>query len=396
MYKFHLLSLPHAKVNKDFCHCAFTQKIFNMSKMIGMMWYELVTYWTEWWQPPYWKFIETFSQEDFDRIYNKSHKDNLFDSTNQEWWKIYCDNTIEAIQKERSWKDILLISYWYAHKPIKDALGIATIEMGIWYPQSMQDCFRVFESYAWMYNHYGQDQVRAENINNQSARNQAICPSDYDIVIPNYFDLNDFVFNDKPEDYFAFVGRPSWDKWRSIAIDVCQRKWIKLKLAWQSKQVVDQHLEEMKKDGKDVSMIEHIGRVWVKERNELMKNALWLFVPTLYIEPFGWVQIEALLSWTPLITSDNGVFNETNRHWTTGYRCRHFSDYSKAVDNILDGKIYRIICREHGEQYGLDNIKNYYDSYFKKIINLQEWKWENQWYSKEVEWLNYNVREKFI
>lgn len=355
-------------------------------------WYNVILYGTEWWEVD----VETFSKEDFNRIYPKDHKWSLYDSTNPEWWRIYCENTSKAIQERRTGKDILLISYGYAHEPIKRATNLPAIEMWIGYPQSMQDCFRVFESYAWMYNHYWQDQVRAEWNNNQQARNQSICPSDYDTVIPNYFDLKDFVFNDKPSDYFAFVGRPSRDKWRGIAIDVCQRKWLKLKLAGQSKQVVDEHLDRMREEWKDVSMIEHIWWVWVKERSELMRNALWLFVPTLYIEPFGGVQIEALLSWTPLITSDNWVFNETNKHWITGYRCRHFSDYTTSVESILEWKIDRNICRKAWEQYSLENIRPYYDSYFQKIMNLQEGRWENQWYSEWVQWLNHNVRQTKI
>lgn len=368
MYTFHLLSLPHALVNKDYCSCAFTQKILNMYKMMKGAWYNVILYGTEWWEVD----VETFSKEDFNRIYPKDHKGSLYDSTNPEWRKIYCDNTIRAIEERKTWRDILLLSYWYAHKPIKDATKLPWIEMGIGYPSSMNDCHRVFESYAWMNNHYWQEKV--------------VHPNNYDTVIPNYFDISDFEFNENPKDYFLFVGRPSTDKGRWIAVDVAIRSWIKLKLAWQAGDVVNNHLNDLKSKWFDVSNIEHVWWINVEQRKELMKNAKALFVPTQYIEPFAGVQIEALLCGTPLITSDFGVFNETNKHWITGYRCRHFNDYMQAVQNI--NEINRQDCRNRWELYSLDNIWNYYDYYFKKVIDLLEW-WG--FYSEHVTGLKYNV-----
>lgn len=377
MYTFHLLTLPHAKVTKDYVHCAFTQKILNMAKMFGMMGkdWKLITYGTEWWQSEHGDFVVSFSQEDFDRIYPQDHKKNFFDSTNPEWWKLYCDNTIQEIEKRRTWKDMLLISYGYAHQPIKQALNMPAIEMWIGYPASMADCYRVFESYAWMYTHYGQE--------------RKILSWYYDAVIPNYFDATDFEYNDTPKDYFVFIGRSSRDKWWQIAIDACVQLWVKLKLAGQWWDTVNQYLETKKQEGKDVSRVEHIWRVGKESRNELVRNAIAQFVPTLYIEPFAGVQIEALLCWTPLITSDSWVFSETNHHSVTGWRCKHFQDYIEAIKRIWE--IKRTDCRRFWEKYTLENVMPYYRSYFEKITTVQEnlWQWER--YTDKIKGLDNNV-----
>lgn len=47
-----------------------------------------------------------------------------------------------------------------------------------------------------------------------------------------------------------------------------------------------------------------MGSVGVKERAELMAYADAVMVPTTYLEPFGGVVIEAMLSGTPAITTD--------------------------------------------------------------------------------------------
>jgi glycosyltransferase involved in cell wall biosynthesis len=50
--------------------------------------------------------------------------------------------------------------------------------------------------------------------------------------------------------------------------------------------------------------------VGYKERNRLMSNAAAVIVPTLYIEPFGGVAVEAMLAGAPVLAHDWGSFTE--------------------------------------------------------------------------------------
>ena len=55
---------------------------------------------------------------------------------------------------------------------------------------------------------------------------------------------------------------------------------------------------------------QHIGPVGFEARNDLMQNAAATIVPTLYIEPFGGVAVEAMLAGCPVVASDWGAFSE--------------------------------------------------------------------------------------
>jgi glycosyltransferase involved in cell wall biosynthesis len=225
------------------------------------------------------------------------------------------------------------------------------IEPGIGYADTFAN-FRVFESYALMHALSGKQSV--SNCN----------PDWYGVVIPNYFDLKDFEWSDEKDDYMLFIGRVYSGKGIHIAMQVCKYLGVKLKVAGQLS-------DEYKKEDFDKDGIEFVGYADNEMRKELMGKAMGVFVPSLYIEPFGGVQVESLLCGTPTITTDWGAFTENNVNGVTGYRCRTFRDFIEATRSVINGEIDYKTCREHGEKFSLENIAPKYERYFEDIMNVK-------------------------
>ena len=77
------------------------------------------------------------------------------------------------------------------------------------------------------------------------------------------------------------------------------------------------------------------------------------------------------------ITSDWGAFSENNIEGVTGYRCRTFEDYVRAVKNIQAGKIKSKDCRKHGEKFSLEEVAPMYEDFFRKVTDVSS---GNGWY----------------
>ena len=369
--RFHILGLPHTVSSKEFNACAYTQKVVKFGKMMTDRGHTVIHYGHEDSDLICTEHVSVLTNEDFNIAYGDHNwRKNFFKfDTNDHAYQTFYKNAIVEVGKRKQKNDFILPFWGSGVREICDAHehDMIVVEPGIGYAGGHWARWKIFESYAIMHAYYGLTGV-------------GTCNADwYNTVIPNYFDLNDFEYApDKKEDYFLFVGRVYEGKGINVAVQVAEKLGKKLIIAGQNPDNL-----------KFPSNVEFIGYADTETRKKLMSRALAAFTPSMYIEPFGGVQIELLLSGTPTITTDWGSFTENNIHGITGYRCRTFDQFVWAAKNI--DQINPENCRKWGENFSLEKVAPMYEEFFQNILNVYD---GNGWYERNYDRQNLDFLKK--
>lgn len=377
-YRFHVLAVPHTISIPEYSACAFTQKVVKLCKILKALGHTVIHYGHE------------DSRVDCDDHVTMTTRDDLRESYGDHDWRTqgfpsyshsdpvyraFFARTIAALQRRKRPNDFLLCTFGGNHKLIADAHSdMIVVESGIGYPSGGFAKFRVFESYAVMHAYHGVPAI-------ETARNDMW----YDVVIPNYFDISDFEFSGEKDDSFLFLGRVGSGKGVHLALQIVQAVGGKLIIAGKG----ELSGSEVTGGPPISSFTKQLGVVGPEQRKQLLSRAKALLTPSTFLEPFCGVQVEAMLSGTPVISSDWGAFAEYNLHGVTGFRCHTFEHFVWAARNIH--KIDPRACRSWAERnFSLERVGAMYDEYFTSVMNVFQGR---GWYQPnpgraELDWLN--------
>jgi glycosyltransferase involved in cell wall biosynthesis len=352
--RFHVVALPHTHTTVDFNVCAYTNKVRGFCKMMNDLGHKVFLYSGEQNDTPCFKHICCIDETSRANIVGKGHYTEINFDLSLPYWKLFNDNAIREIKSSAWTTDFICVIGGIGHKPIADAFpNMTTVEFGVGYGGSFS-LYRVWESQAWRHLCYG-----SKSNNNP----HGVDGFWYDTVIHGYLDPNDFEFSDTKEDYLLFVGRLIERKGFRIAIDIAERANKKLIIAGPGN------------PPPKLKNVEYVGIVNTKQRSELMSKAIALLVPTVYIEPFGNVCVEAMACGTPAITSDFGAFSETVINGVTGQRCHILREFVAATQQKYD---YTAIRKYTIDNFSHNVIGKKYETYFKRLETLRS----GGWYSK--------------
>ena len=373
----HILSVPHNPSHKDYSTCAFAQKARKLAYMLDHVGIEAYHYGNELSDVKCTEHVTVTTEADLDETYDDFITQSEFYNWNMDHYayKMFFLRAEHEIRKRFQPKDIICYVFGPGLTPLyttlQDLEGAIHCESGIgyYYPYAP---YRVHESPGLMHFNLGIAQAQYDKWDAMTEEQKQARPMNpnteihhsrmqwYDAVIPNSFDMEDFDYSEKHDDYFLCLGRIMPGKGIEIAMRVAHALGKKLIVAGQGD-------FEQSMGFKPWDNVELFGRADVEQRRELLANCIALFCLSTYPEPFGGVHVEANLSGKPVISTDIGAYCHTVKHGLTGYRCRLnvFEQALWAARNVE--KIDPATCRKWGQRFRNERVALSYQEYFSSV-----------------------------
>jgi glycosyltransferase involved in cell wall biosynthesis len=178
-------------------------------------------------------------------------------------------------------------------------------------------------------------------------------------VIYHGIDAEQFPFCATPGDYLCYLGRFTPGKGPLAAVAAARALGLRLLLAGPA----DAYYRSQVAPLVDGHLVQYVGCVTGRERSRLLGGARALLYPIQEPEPFGLVQVEAMMCGTPVVAARRGAVPEVIDEGVTGYSTACPDEFPRLIERAFALDRHRVraraeqrfsarrMAREHVELY---------------------------------------------
>jgi glycosyltransferase involved in cell wall biosynthesis len=375
----HLLAVPHTITSPDFCSsCAFAGKVVRFAPMIHHQpGFRVVHYGVEtsnsgadeevqvlsldeWNVLRVQSMIESdpkLTSDDAKKLLDddKSFVGNLANVGNS-LYKVF-NARLRMLLTDRLTADgfhIVCLPFGLGHHQAIDNTNWVCVESGIGYPTSFLN-YRIFESEEWLHANQG----KSDGLN-------------YWFVCPNYYDIRDWDFCEKPTklNEVHFLGRIIDSKGINEIV-ACAERMPDITFVICGQGDPTPYLRPN---------VIYRPPMQGRERSEFLGNCACVFTPTKFVEPFCGVSAEAQLCGSPVISKAYGAFNTNVEQFVTGVKAHTLQDAVEGIRAAQRGAFDRRYIRERAVRlWGYEAVAKQYAYAFRTIADVHNGR--NGWYS---------------
>lgn len=190
-------------------------------------------------------------------------------------------------------------------------------------------------------------------------------------TVPNGLDSRIYHLQPRRGDYLAFLGRFSREKGLHTAVETARASGRKLVVAGRFDETQEEYTCKVVRPLLEDPIVEHIGEVDDRQKQQLLGGAYALLFPIEWPEPFGLVMIEALACGTPVIAPPRGAVPEVIRHGQTGFFASGVEESVEALRQVP--QLDRRLCRqEFDRRFSSQAMACGYERLYRRLLRNQQ------------------------
>jgi glycosyltransferase involved in cell wall biosynthesis len=183
-------------------------------------------------------------------------------------------------------------------------------------------------------------------------------------VIHHGVDPAQFTPRAEPEDYVCYLGRFTPGKGPGQAVAAARALGLRLLLAGPADDYYRQHVAPLV----DGSQVEYVGYVSGRAKDRLLGGARALLYPLRDPEPFGLVQVEAMMCGTPVVALRVGAAPEVIDEGVTGYAAESDADFPQQVLRSFALDRRRVRARAE-ERFSAQRMAREYAELYRWVVD---------------------------